>query len=320
MSTLKSTTTTDFLREDGRKNWIDAQIRGDKFTTFVWRGKNSWEDYNCFITSDKKGLTWSNYGSIKNDYSSTMFGVNKTLLGTTVENKSITMNLCLYDVTMAKYEEFLVWLNPQILGRLYIGIKPTTDYKNSWFYKAKIGSIGDSTVNYLGQDRYIIELKVVFETQDNYAYHEEPVVNYNNTSKLWGLVCRNFRSSFNVIVEDANPGNFTIETFLEGPKKTTINQEVVNIVLAQQTSFEYSSAEGLLYDTSKGEPLSLLTSNEGERVLKSMFVTKKFVPSILEDGANEYSLYLQIAGSAAKITVYRQDKCLIPMGEVLSNE
>ena len=249
-----------------------------------------------------------------------MFGVNKTLLGTTVENKSITMNLCLYDVTMAQYEEFLVWLNPQILGRLYIGIKPTTDYKNDWFYKAKIGSIGDSTVNYLGQDKYIIELKVVFETQDNYAYHEEPVVNYNNTSNLWSLVCRNFRSSFNVIVEGANPGNFTIGTFLEGPQKTTINQEVVNIVLAQQTSFEYSSAEGLLYDTSKGEPLSLLTSNEGERVLKSMFVTKKFVPSVLEDGANEYSLYLQIAGSAAKITVYRQDKCLIPMGEVLSNE
>lgn len=320
MSTLKSTTTAEFLRTGERKNWIDAQIRGDKFTTFVWRGKNSWEDYNCFITSDKRGLIWSNYGSIKNDYSSTMFGVNKTLLGTTVENKSITMNLCLYDVTMALYEEFLVWLNPQILGRLYIGIKPATDYKNNWFYKAKIGSIGDSTVNYLGQDKYIIELKVVFETQDNYAYHEEPVVNYNNTSNLWGLVCRNFRSSFNVIVEDANPGNFTIETFLEGPKKTTINQEVVNIVLAQQTSFEYSSAEGLLYDTSKGEPLSLLTSNEGERVLKSMFVTKKFVPSVLEDGANEYSLYLQIAGSAAKITVYRQDKCLIPMGEVLSNE
>ena len=320
MSTLKSITTAEFLRTGERKNWIDAQIRGDKFTTFVWRGKNSWEDYNCFITSDKKGLTWSNYGSIKNDYSSTMFGVNKTLLGTTVENKSITMNLCLYDVTMAKYEEFLVWLNPQILGRLYIGMKPATDYKNNWFYKAKVGSIGDSTINYLGQDKYIIELKVVFETQDNYAYHEEPVVNYNNTSKLWGLVCRNFRSSFNVIVEDANPGNFTIETFLEGPKKTTINQEVVNIVLAQQTSFEYSSAEGLLYDTSKGEPLSLLTSKEGERVLKSMFVTKKFVPSILEDGANEYSLYLQIAGSAAKITVYRQDKCLIPMGEVLSNE
>ena len=323
MSELKSTTSTktaEFLRENRRKNWIDAQIRGDKFTTFVWRGKNSWIDYNCFITSDKKGLTWSNYGSIKNDYSSTMFGVNKTLLGTTVENKSITMNLCLYDVTMALYEEFLVWLNPQIFGRLYIGIKPATDYKNDWFYKAKIGSIGDSTVNYLGQDRYIIELKVVFETQDNYAYHEEPVVNYNNTSNLWSLVCRNFRSSFNVIVEDANPGNFTIETFLEGPQKTTINQEVVNIVLAQQTSFEYSSAEGLLYDTSKGEPLSLLTSNEGERVLKSMFVTKKFVPSVLEDGANEYSLYLQIAGSAAKITVYRQDKCLIPMGEVLSNE
>ena len=315
MSTLKSITTAEFLRTGERKNWIDAQIRGDKFTTFVWRGKNSWEDYNCFITSDKKGLTWSNYGSIKNDYSSTMFGVNKTLLGTTVENKSITMNLCLYDVTMAQYEEFLVWLNPQILGRLYIGIKPATDYKKDWFYKAKIGSIGDSTVNYLGQDKYIIELKVVFETQDNYVYHEEPVVNYNNTSKLWGLVCRNFRSSFSVIVEDANPGNFTIETFLEGPKKTTINQEVVNIVLAQQTSFEYSSAEGLLYDTSKGEPLSLLTSNEGKRVLKSMFVTKKFVPSILEDGANEYSLYLQIAGSAGKITVYRQDKCLIPMAQ-----
>ena len=54
-------------------------------------------------------------------------------------------------------------------------MKPATDYKNNWFYKAKVGSIGDSTINYLGQDKYIIELKVVFETQDNYAYREDRV-------------------------------------------------------------------------------------------------------------------------------------------------
>ena len=333
MSELKSTTSTktaDFLRENGRKNWIDAQIRGDKFTTFVWRGKNSWVDYNCFITSDKKGLTWSNYGSIKNDYSSTMFGVNKTLLGTTVENKSITMNLCLYDVTMAKYEEFLVWLNPQILGRLYIGMKPATDptvgYSNNWFYKAKIGSIGDSTVNYLGQDKYIIELKVVFETQDNYAYREETI--RTTTSNVWELKCGNFRSSFNIIVENAQPGIFTIKTFLGTALPNNPSwQEIVNITLIQSTSFEYSSAEGLLYDTSKGEPLSLLTSNEGKRVLKSMLVKKKFVPAVLEDGASGYSLYLNITGSAiqttgdnpTQITVYRQDKCLIPMGQILTS-
>ena len=345
MSELKSTTSTktaDFLRENGRKNWIDAQIRGDKFTTFVWRGKNSWVDYNCFITSDKKGLTWSNYGSIKNDYSSTMFGVNKTLLGTTVENKSITMNLCLYDVTMAQYEEFLVWLNPQILGRLYIGMKPATDptvgYSNNWFYKAKIGSIGDSTVNYLGQDKYIIELKVVFETQDNYAYREETI--RATTSDVWELKCANFRSSFNIIVNNAivndaivnaQPSIFIIKTSLDTSSLNSVEnvdwEEIVNITLTQSTSFEYSSAEGLLYDTSKGEPLSLLTSNEGKRVLKSMLVKKKFVPAVLEDGASGYSLYLNITGSAiqttgdnpTQITVYRQDKCLIPMGQILTS-
>lgn len=342
MSTLKSTTTAEFLRTGERKNWIDAQIRGDKFTTFVWRGKNSWEDYNCFITSDKRGLIWSNYGSIKNDYSSTMFGVNKTLLGTTVENKSITMNLCLYDVTMAKYEEFLVWLNPQILGRLYIGMKPATDptvgYSNNWFYKAKIGSIGDSTFNYLGQDKYIIELKVVFETQDNYAYREETI--HTTTSNVWELKCGNFRSSFNIIVNNAivndaivnaQPSIFIIKTSLDTSSLNSVEnvdwEEIVNITLTQSTSFEYSSAEGLLYDTSKGEPLSLLTSNEGKRVLKSMLVKKKFVPAVLEDGASGYSLYLNITGSAIKttgddatqITVYRQDKCLIPMGQILTS-
>ena len=415
MSKLKSITTAEFLRTGERKNWIDAQIRGDKFTTFVWRGKNSWEDYNCFITSDKRGLTWSNYGSIKNDYSSTMFGVNKTLLGTTVENKSIAMNLCLYDVTMAQYEEFLVWLNPQILGRLYIGIKPTTDYKNSWFYKAKIGSIGDSTVNYLGQDRYIIELKVVFETQDNYVYHEEPVV--SNIDGEWELKPCNFRSFFNIIVRDAQPDTYIIKTSLKevktinttttttektittktpvegspteepvitesepiliGDPVTTTNtittkkdEEIVNIRLTQGTAFEYSSAEGLLYKTDTGEPLSLLTSNAGQRVLESMLVVKKFIPSILEDGAGiknikkknerfsdsqpnpktengittsvitrtteiddietiiEYSFLITIkntkngtelplvdSNNNSKITVYRQDKCLIPMAQ-----
>lgn len=417
MSKLKSTTTADFLRENERKNWIDAQIRGDKFTTFVWRGKNSWEDYNCFITSDKRGLTWSNYGSIKNEYSSTMFGVNKTLLGTTVENKSITMNLCLYDVTMALYEEFLVWLNPQILGRLYIGIKPTTDYKNNWFYKAKIGSIGDSTINYLGQDRYIIELKVVFETQDNYVYHEEQVV--SNIDGEWELKPCNFRSFFNIIVRDAQPDTYIIKTSLKEVKTinttttttektittttkvpvegspteepviteseptligdpvittdtitTKKDEEIVNIRLTQGTAFEYSSAEGLLYKTDTGEPLSLLTSNAGQRVLESMLVIKKFIPSILEDGAGiknikkkserfsdsqpnsktedgvttsvitrtteiddietiiEYSFLITIkntkngaelplvdSNNNSKITVYRQDKCLIPMAQ-----
>ena len=417
MSKLKSTTTADFLRENERKNWIDAQIRGDKFTTFVWRGKNSWEDYNCFITSDKRGLTWSNYGSIKNEYSSTMFGVNKTLLGTTVENKSITMNLCLYDVTMALYEEFLVWLNPQILGRLYIGIKPATDYKNDWFYKAKIGSIGDSTINYLGQDRYIIELKVVFETQDNYVYHEEQVV--SNIDGEWELKPCNFRSFFNIIVRDAQPDTYIIKTSLKEVKTinttttttektittttkvpvegspteepviteseptligdpvittdtitTKKDEEIVNIRLTQGTAFEYSSAEGLLYKTDTGEPLSLLTSNAGQRVLESMLVIKKFIPSILEDGAGiknikkkserfsdsqpnsktedgvttsvitrtteiddietiiEYSFLITIkntkngaelplvdSNNNSKITVYRQDKCLIPMAQ-----
>ena len=418
MNTLKSTTTADFLREDGRKNWIDAQIRGDKFTTFVWRGKNSWEDYNCFITSDKKGLTWSNYGSIKNDYSSTMFGVNKTLLGTTVENKSITMNLCLYDVTMAQYEEFLVWLNPQILGRLYIGMKPATDYKNNWFYKAKVGSIGDSTINYLGQDKYIIELKVVFETQDNYAYREDRV--YADINGVWELECSNFRSSFNIIVNDAQPVSYIIRaalkwitkrktttttttvatttttvdgvsTTLKGepivvvsePIITIINttpvgktEDIVNIRLTQDLeqgiNFEYSSAEGLLYKTDTQEPLSLLTSNVGQRILESMLVFKKFIPSILEDGAiktitkeksnpritesgpeitetgsvttktTEIDDIETIMGHALEITVqnigedgseislgansnnskvmiYRQDKCLIPMGEILTN-
>ena len=346
-----------------------------------------------------------------------MFGINKTLLGTTVENKSITMNLCLYDVTMAQYEEFLVWLNPQILGRLYIGIKPTTDYKNSWFYKAKIGSIGDSTVNYLGQDRYIIELKVVFETQDNYVYHEEPVI--SNIDGEWELKPCNFRSFFNIIVRDAQPDTYIIKTSLKEVKtinttttttektittttKTPVegspteepviteseptligdpitttdtittkkDEEIVNIRLTQGTAFEYSSAEGLLYKTDTGEPLSLLTSNAGQRVLESMLVVKKFIPSILEDGAGiknikkkserfsdsqpnsktedgvttsvitrtteiddietiiEYSFLITIkntkngaelplvdSNNNSKITVYRQDKCLIPMAQ-----
>lgn len=71
----------------------------------------------------------------------------------------------------------------------------------------------------------------------------------------------------------------------------------------------------------------MLTSNEGKRVLKSMLVKKKFVPAVLEDGASGYSLYLNITGSAIKttgddatqITVYRQDKCLIPMGQILTS-
>ena len=142
--------------------------------------------------------------------------------------------------------------------------------------------------------------------------------------------------------------------------------------LEQGINFEYSSAEGLLYKTDTQEPLSLLTSNAGQRILESMLVFKKFIPSILEDGAiktitkeksnpritesgpeitetgsvttktTEIDDIETIMGHALEITVqnigedgseislgansnnskvmiYRQDKCLIPMGEILTN-
>ena len=46
-----------------------------------------------------------------------------------------------------------------------------------------------------------------------------------------------------------------------------------------------------------------------------MLVKKKFVPAVLEDNASGYSLYLQVTGNADQITVYRQDKRLIPMAQ-----
>lgn len=159
-------------------------------------------------------------------------------------------------------------------------------------------------------------------------------------------------------------------------EKTT--EEIVDIHLTQGTAFEYSSAEGLLYKTDTGEPLSLLTSKAGQRVLDSMFVKKKFIPSILEDGAakitgkesnttvtktenpkiividgnetpamdniettvindkettEKYSLWITVKNIGAdgspislvddqensKVIIYRQDECLIPMGQVLTD-
>ena len=151
-------------------------------------------------------------------------------------------------------------------------------------------------------------------------------------------------------------------------------EDIVNIRLTQDLeqgiNFEYSSAEGLLYRTDTQEPLSLLTSNAGQRILESMLVFKKFIPSILEDGAKktitkeksspritesgpeitetgsvttkttEIDDIETIVGHALEITIqnigedgseislgdnnnnkvmiYRQDKCLIPMGEILT--
>lgn len=324
-------------------NKISPSGKGDKFATFTWRGQNSWEKYRCLILNSGSDLKWSNSGSIKNTYSNSMYELNKTLLGVSVDVKSITLKLGLFVIDAEEYRKFLYWMDPMAIDRLEF----STDTR--YYYYAKLSNIGEATKWVIGKDEngeelYYVELSIGFELQgDNYAYGKEPNIwNYDGSKgDLSGYRCvenGQYKASplRNNIIINIPSHSYDADTTIEANiYKATWNQNV-GIIQDSKPLFKFTLSSninatlGFQYNSRDGviligdQLLSLLTKPEeidsGEhtssRVLSSYECYKFSLPSKLQDGEDikddDYFIQISIGSNQETgATIYSYDKAPI---------
>ena len=124
-------------------------------------------DFNGFIINEGVDLTFFNASSFSHEFMTPQFANQSYFMGTTQENREFTFPILLKAVTMAKYKNFLRWLNPKDEGILWF------DYNPYWGYDVKVNSIseGKFTVNQdcTNELTYNIELTVGFITKNDWA-------------------------------------------------------------------------------------------------------------------------------------------------------
>ena len=150
----------------------------DKFSTFTWDGKNSWESFGAFIINEnREGLKFYNGPSFSNEYTSPQFAKNKEFIGVNFEQQKISFKIGIYWISIEDYRKFLEWLNPYVISKLGFTFAP------KWEYQVKLASREESTRYILGYEttengsepRYYSEMTLNFEVQGEpclYSAHE----------------------------------------------------------------------------------------------------------------------------------------------------
>lgn len=145
-----------------------AQLKSsmDEFTTFQWRGEESFETYGMFILNDKKGsLKFYNGPGFSNEYSKPQFdSAGGNLLGITFNKQTISFSVGVYWFTEKEYRQIMNWLNPLVTSYIIF------DFEPKYRYNVKLSKIGDSTRwivgrNENGEKTYYTELNLSFEVQ-----------------------------------------------------------------------------------------------------------------------------------------------------------
>lgn len=148
------------------KNAI-LRFNTDQYLGFMWNNTHS-SLYNTFITNNGEDLRFVNAPSFTNNYATPIYQNTNYFLGTTVENRTITLNLAAYRVTLKQYRELLNWMNIYNIGVLLL------DYDKNYGYYVKLASMTDGvksplTKNNAGEMEYLVTFDVTFETVADFS-------------------------------------------------------------------------------------------------------------------------------------------------------
>ena len=308
----------------------------DKFSTFTWDGKNSWESFGAFIISEnREGLKFYNGPSFSNEYTSPQFAKNKEFVGVNFEQQKISFKIGVYWISIEDYRKFLEWLNPYVISKLGFTFAP------KWEYQVKLASREESTryiLGYEGSDpRYYSEMTLNFEVQGEpclYSAHEFmwKRVDTPNTKDNEGNTIPDNNQEYQI---DTTPNkdwpissdlpvdfeiNLTCSIVSEtGAIKSTIKYdsenshltkelflvELKNLTVDNNNPFDinltYSSKDGLLYYAFAGEKYKLLnlltTTTSGKELVKTLSVNKIQLPGKLTNNSIEYGGFTIIVES-----------------------
>jgi hypothetical protein len=139
----------------------------DDFMFFTWNGASSYV-YNCFI-ENKNDLVFAPHPSFSDNFDSPMYQNTRYFLGTSIEGKEFSLNLCFCNITLAEFRKAISnWLQINAISLLNF------DYDQWYGYNCKLKSVGDakkyiSGTNDNGDYLYVLELTISFETVE-YAY------------------------------------------------------------------------------------------------------------------------------------------------------
>ena len=260
----------------------------DKFSTFTWDGKNSWESFGAFIISEnREGLKFYNGPSFSNEYTSPQFAKNKEFVGVNFEQQKISFKIGVYWISIEDYRKFLEWLNPYVISKLGFTFAP------KWEYQVKLASREESTryiLGYEGSDpRYYSEMTLNFEVQG------EPCL-YSAHEFMWKRV--------DTPNTKDNEGNTIPDNNQEYQIDTTPNKDwpiSSDLPVDFEINLTYSSKDGLLYYAFAGEKYKLLnlltTTTSGKELVKTLSVNKIQLPGKLTNNSIEYGGFTIIVES-----------------------
>jgi hypothetical protein len=75
----------------------------DDFMFFTWNGASSYV-YNCFI-ENKNDLVFAPHPSFSDNFDSPMYQNTRYFLGTSIEGKEFSLNLCFCNITLAEFRK-----------------------------------------------------------------------------------------------------------------------------------------------------------------------------------------------------------------------
>ena len=287
----------------------------DKFSTFTWDGKSSW-DFGAFIINDnREGLKFYNGPSFSNEYTSPQFAKNKELIGVNFEQQKISFKIGVYWVSIDEYRQFLNWLNPYVISNL------TFSFADKWYYLVKLTGREESTRYIIGYDgaepRYYSEMTLNFEVQGEpclYSMHEFKWYKDETTYKIWTADGYDWPVSSDLPVDLQINLTFTTASMTSFIKATIyyvsdntdedLSKELFSVSLQNLTyesesgntydwNLTYSSKDGLLYLSFGGEKYKLLnlltTTTSGKEIVQSMSVNKLQLPGRFSNNKIDYS-------------------------------
>lgn len=184
------------------------QKQMDDFSTFVWRGSNSFSTYGAFIISEKRGdLKFYNGPDFTNEYSTSQYSSSPgELLGVNFSRKPISFKVAMCDFTIDQWQDFLEWINPHEVEYLTFSFAP------KYCYLVKLSKMEDTP-------RYIIR------TENGVPYY------YTEMTLSWelqGEACVRSNSTYSwtkEIVEDNSSNNKTTITY----RYDSSNQDVAEV-------------------------------------------------------------------------------------------
>lgn len=151
----------------------------------------STSNYKGFIINGGEDLKFPNLPSFSNEFAFPKFGETSYFLGTTKENRTISFQLMLLDMTIQEYRSFL-----NMISANKSDVKNTLkfDYNDFFGYNVKLDSISEGKffvsrtcdINGVETDLYNIELDLTFITHGDWAaqYTGIPHISMSETTNI----------------------------------------------------------------------------------------------------------------------------------------